>query len=293
MSSMVGLQRLPDWLRLRAPPPGAVERMGDLTAGLGLHTVCESARCPNQGECFAQGTATFLLLGDTCTRACSFCAVASGHPSPPDPAEPERIVEAVRRLGLDYVVLTSVTRDDLPDGGAAHFATTIRALHACWPSLPVEVLVPDFRGCLHALHTVVAARPAVLAHNLETVPRLYPAVRPGASFSGSLELLRRAGGMDAGLRTKSGLMLGLGEEGAEVLWAMAQLREAGCHCLTLGQYLQPSPRHHPVVRFVPPEEFEEYRHIAEGMGFRGVASGPLVRSSYHAAGLLGCARNGP
>ncbi|MEE9202334.1 MAG: lipoyl synthase [Dehalococcoidia bacterium] len=280
---MVGVLRHPGWLRLRPPPPGVLERMQALTAGLGLHTVCQSARCPNQGECFARGTATFLLLGDTCTRACSFCAVASGHPSPPDPTEPGRIVEAVRRLGLDYAVLTSVTRDDLPDGGAGHFAAALRALHDYSPSLPVEVLVPDFQGSAGPLKAVLAARPAVLSHNLETVPRLYPQVRPGASFSRSLKLLRRAGDAAPGLFTKSGLMLGLGEEREEVMWTMAQLREVGCHFLTLGQYLRPSPEHHSVVRFVPPEEFEDYRDIAQGMGFRGVASGPLVRSSYRAA----------
>ncbi len=280
---MVGVLRHPGWLRLRPPPPGVLERMQALTAGLGLHTVCQSARCPNQGDCFARGTATFLLLGDTCTRACSFCAVASGHPSPPDPTEPGRIVEAVRRLKLDYAVLTSVTRDDLPDGGAGHFAAALRALHDYSPSLPVEVLVPDFQGSAGPLKAVLAARPAVLSHNLETVPRLYPQVRPGASFSRSLKLLRRAGDAAPGLFTKSGLMLGLGEEREEVMWTMAQLREVGCHFLTLGQYLRPSPEHHSVVRFVPPEEFEDYRDIAQGMGFRGVASGPLVRSSYRAA----------
>lgn len=286
---MVGVLRHPGWLRLRPPPPGVVERMQALTAALGLHTVCQSACCPNQGECFARGTATFLLLGDACTRACSFCAVSSGPTSPPDPAEPGRIVEAVRRLGLAYAVLTSVTRDDLPDGGAGHFAAALQALHDYSPWLPVEVLVPDFQGSAGALTTVLAARPTVLSHNLETVPRLYPRVRPGASFSRSLELLRRAGEAAPGVFTKSGLMLGLGEERAEVLRAMTRLREVGCHLLTLGQYLRPSPQHHPVVRFVPPEEFEEYRGIGEGMGFRGVASGPLVRSSYHAAGLPGYA----
>lgn len=280
---MVGVLRHPGWLRLRPPPPGVVERMQALTDRLGLHTVCQSARCPNQGECFTRRTATFLLLGDTCTRACSFCAVGSGHPSPPDPAEPGRIVEAVRELGLAYVVLTSVTRDDLPDGGAGHFAAVLRALHDYNSSLPVEVLVPDFQGSVESLKAVLAARPTVLSHNLETVPRLYPQVRPGASFSRSLKLLRRAGEMAPGLFTKSGLMLGLGEERAEVLRAMARLREADCHFLTLGQYLRPSPEHHPVVRFVPPDEFEEYRGIGEGMGFRRVASGPLVRSSYHAS----------
>jgi lipoic acid synthetase len=284
---MVGVLQHPGWLRLRPPRPGVLERMEALSAGLGLHTVCQSARCPNQGECFARGTATFLLLGDTCTRACSFCAVGSGHPSPPDPAEPGRIVEAVRRLGLEYVVLTSVTRDDLPDGGAGHFAAAVQALHECDPSLPVELLVPDFRGSAEALKTVLDAGPTVLGHNLETVPRLYPRVRPGASFRRSLELLRQAGEASPGLFTKSGLMLGLGEGRQEVLWAMSQLREAGCHFLTLGQYLRPSPEHHPVARFVPPGEFEEYRHIGEGMGFRGVASGPLVRSSFRVATLLG------
>ncbi len=283
---MVDMRRHPDWLRLRAPQAGAMERMEALTAGLGLHTVCQSALCPNQGECFAQGTATFLLLGDTCTRACSFCAVESGSPVPADPAEPGRIVEAVRRLGLGYVVLTSVTRDDLPDGGAGHFATVIRMLHEHNPSLSVEVLVPDFQGAEGALKAVLAARPRVLAHNLETVPRLYPGVRPAASFPGSIEMLRRAKTIDSGVLTKSGLMLGLGEEREEVLQTMASLRGVSCDFLILGQYLRPSPAHHPVVRFVTPAEFEEYRQTGLGMGFREVAAGPLVRSSFRAASLV-------
>ncbi|MDP6100594.1 MAG: lipoyl synthase [Dehalococcoidia bacterium] len=283
---MAHIEQYPDWLRLRAPEAGAVESMETLTAGLGLHTVCQSALCPNQGECFAKGTATFLLLGDICTRACGFCAVEFGSPSPVDPTEPERIVEAVGRLGLRYVVLTSVTRDDLPDGGAGHFASTLRALHEYSTSLKVEVLVSDFQGTESALKTVLTARPRVLAHNLETVPRLYPTVRPDASFSGSIQMLRRVRELDSGVFTKSGLMLGLGEEREEVSQTMASLRGVGCDFLTLGQYLRPSPAHHPVVRFVTPAEFEEYRRIGLGMGFRGVASGPLVRSSFHAASLV-------
>ncbi|MDP6510663.1 MAG: lipoyl synthase [Dehalococcoidia bacterium] len=280
------MRQHPDWLRLPAPQTGAMERMEAMTAGLGLHTVCQSALCPNQGACFAQGTATFLLLGGTCTRACTFCAVESGIPAPPDPAEPGRIVEAVQRLGLGYVVLTSVTRDDLPDGGAGYFADTLRALHEYNPSLSVEVLVPDFQGAEDALKMVLAARPTVVAHNLETVPRLYPGVRPAARFPGSIEMLRRAKRIDSGVFTKSGLMLGLGEEREEVLQTMASLRGVGCDFLTLGQYLRPSPAHHPVVGFVTPAEFEEYRRTGLGMGFRGVASGPLVRSSFRAASLV-------
>jgi len=254
--------------------------MRKLTRGLKLHTICESARCPNRTECFAQGTATFMILGDICTRNCTFCAVKHGKPEAPDPEEPEHIVSAVKKLGLRYVVITSVTRDDLPDGGASQFAQIIKTLRAYDSNILVEVLVPDFRGSLAAWQIVIDASPDILNHNVETVPRLYLEVRPGANYQRSLELLRRA--KLNGLLTKSGLMLGLGERDNEVIEVMEDLREAGCDSITLGQYLRPSLKHHEVVRYVTPAEFAQYEVIAKRMGFLGVASGPLVRSSFNA-----------
>jgi len=254
-----------------------------LTRDLRLHTVCESARCPNQTKCFGEGTATFMILGDICTRNCTFCAVKHGKPQTPDPQEPEHIVEAVKKLRLQYAVITSVTRDDLPDGGASHFAQTIRAIHEYNPNIMVEVLIPDFRGSLPALQTAVDASPTVLNHNVETIPRLYPEVRPEADYQRSIELLARTKSLNRELLTKSGLIVGLGETRQEIINVMADLREVGCDLLTIGQYLQPSLSHHKVVRYVPPEEFEEYVNIGEQLGFRHVVSGPLVRSSFHAA----------
>jgi lipoic acid synthetase len=259
--------------------------MGKLTRRLKLHTVCQSARCPNRSQCFAEGTATFMILGNICTRNCSFCAVKSGKPQAPDPQEPEQIVAAVRELGLRYVVITSVTRDDLPDGGASHFAQTIKAIKNYDPRISVEVLVPDFSGSLSALQIVVDALPAVLNHNVETVPRLYPEVRPKASYPRSIELLKQAKMLNNKLLTKSGLMLGLGETQPEVIEVMTDLRKANCDLLTIGQYLQPSLKHHKVARYVPPEEFAEYQKIGREMGFISVLSHPLVRSSFHAAKL--------
>jgi len=224
-----------------------------------------------------------MILGDICTRNCTFCAVTKGIPLPPDPEEPEHVVAAVKRLGLRYVVITSVTRDDLPDGGAAHFAQTIRAIHEYDPGIRVEVLIPDFKGSLPALQTVIGAQPAVLNHNIETVPRLYHEVRPKANYQQSIELLKRAKTLNKGLLTKSGLMLGLGETRQEVIEVMADLRQASCNILTLGQYLQPSLKHHKIVRYIPPEEFEEYQDMGMKMGFTSVIAGPLVRSSFHAA----------
>ena len=250
---------------------------------LGLNTVCESARCPNMGECWEHRTATFMILGNICTRACGFCAVPSGKPaSPPDEQEPERVAEAVERMGLRYAVVTSVNRDDQPDGGAAIFARTIAEIRGRVPDCKVEVLIPDFRGDWQALETVVAARPDVLNHNTETVPRLYREVRKGAIYERSLELLRRAKFLAARMPTKTGLMLGLGETREEVLAAMQDLAAQGTDILTLGQYLQPTREHLPVVRFVHPDEFAEYKKLGEQMGFGHVESGPLVRSSYHA-----------
>ncbi len=248
----------------------------------GLHTVCEEALCPNQGECFSRGTATFLILGDRCTRDCRFCSVAHGPEGPPDPGEPLRVAEAVREMGLRYVVITSVTRDDLEDGGADLFARTIEEIRRGGAGTLVEVLIPDFQGDGRALARVLEARPDVLNHNLETVPRLYPSVRPGALYRRSLELLERAGKWHPAIRTKSGLMLGLGESREEIEGTLRNLRAAGCSLLTLGQYLQPSRKHLPVHRFVPPEEFESWRETALHLGFSEVASGPFVRSSYRA-----------
>ncbi|MBI5445082.1 MAG: lipoyl synthase [Deltaproteobacteria bacterium] len=248
----------------------------------GLSTVCESARCPNRGECFSVRTATFLILGEVCTRGCAFCAVAHGKPEPPREDEPERLARAVEELGLDHVVVTSVTRDDLPDGGADHFARVVAALRRDCPGVTVELLVPDFAGSDEALAAVVTARPDVLAHNIETVPRLYPRVRRGAGYERSLGLLRRSKELDGRLPTKSGLMLGLGETAEEVEATLANLAGARCDLLTLGQYLSPSPLHAPVERYVEPEEFDTWRAKAEAMGFRSVAAAALVRSSYKA-----------
>jgi len=277
---MSSYARRPEWLKLKPLDSTILTKMRKLNRGLKLHTICESARCPNRTECFAQGTATFMILGDICTRNCTFCAVKHGKPETPDPEEPEHIVSAVKKLGLRYVVITSVTRDDLPDGGASQFAQIIKALRAYDSNILVEVLVPDFRGSLPAWQVVIDASPDVLNHNVETVPRLYLEVRPGANYQRSLELLRRA--KLNGLLTKSGLMLGLGENRQEIIEVMADLREAGCDLMTIGQYLQPSLKHHKVVRYVTPDEFAQYEVIAKRMGFLGVASGPLVRSSFKA-----------
>lgn len=250
---------------------------------LGLNTVCESARCPNMGECWEHRTATFMILGNVCTRACGFCAVPSGKPAaPPDEQEPERVAEAVERMGLRYAVVTSVNRDDQPDGGAAIFARTITRIRERVPDCKIEVLIPDFRGDWDALETVIAARPDVLNHNTETVPRLYRQVRKGAIYERSLELLRRAKLLAPAMSTKTGLMLGLGETREEVLAAMQDLAAQRTGILTLGQYMQPTREHLPVVRFVHPDEFAEYKKLGEQMGFAHVESGPLVRSSYHA-----------
>lgn len=275
--------RRPEWLKLSPLDPTILGRMNRLMRDLKLHTVCESARCPNRAECFARGTATFMILGDICTRNCTFCAVKHGMPQPADPEEPQHIVAMVNKLGLRYAVITSVTRDDLPDGGASQFAQTINAIHEYDSNIPVEVLIPDFKGSTSALQTVMNASPAVLNHNVETMPRLYPEVRPEANYQRSLELLEKARLLNGNFITKSGLMLGLGETRGEVIEVMTDLREAGCDLLTIGQYLQPSLSHHKVVRYIPPEEFQEYQNIGEKIGFAAVISGPLVRSSYHAA----------
>ena len=280
---MSGYVRRPEWLKLSPLDPRILGPMRKLTRDLKLHTVCESAHCPNQAECFSRGTAAFMILGDTCTRHCTFCAVKKGRPQDPDPQEPQHIVEAVSTLKLSYVVVTSVTRDDLPDGGASQFAQTIRAIHDYNPAIAVEVLIPDFAGSQSALEHVLSARPAVLNHNLETVPRLYSEVRPQADYRRSLEVLSRGRLSGDNVVIKSGIMLGLGESQQEVIELMTDLRQAGCDVLTIGQYLPPSLKHHKLIRYVSPEEFVEYQNIGKDMGFVSVFSGPLVRSSFHAA----------
>lgn len=283
-------QRLPAWFRKKLPDPPILASMEALFDGLSLHTICENALCPNLGDCFAQGTATFLLLGNICTRNCPFCAVKKGVPSPVDAEEPQHLAEAVAKLGLSHVVITSVTRDDLPDGGACHFSRTIALLKAKDKELTVEVLIPDFGGSPRSLKMVVDAHSNVISHNLETVPRLYPEVRPEADFQRSVRLLEQAKELDSQIVTKSGLMVGLGETRQELLRVMEELRRVECDLLTIGQYLQPSPNHHPVVRYIPPEEFLDYQAIGKEMGFCGVASAPLVRSSFNAAQLYARAK---
>jgi len=272
----------PAWLRRRLPPSGQSAAVVGAIKNRGLHTVCEEAHCPNQLECFAAGTATFLLLGPSCTRRCTFCAVDKSAVHVPDREEPVRTAEAVAQMKLKFCVVTMVTRDDLPDGGAQHVASTIEAIRKKSPGAGIEVLISDLGGNWTALEEVLTAAPEVLNHNLETVPRLYCQVRPQANYHRSLELLTRARSHVPPLVTKSGLMLGLGEEKDEVLEVMRDLRQAGCNVLTLGQYLAPSERHHPVVRYVRPEEFAEYESHALKLGFNSVASAPLVRSSYRA-----------
>lgn len=278
-------QRLPSWFRRSLPPGAEGGRVRNLLGRLDLHTVCEGAKCPNRAACWHDSAAAFLILGDVCTRACRFCAIPHGaRPIPPDPGEPARLAEAAAAMGLRHVVVTSVTRDDLPDGGAAHFAATIREIRARLPGATVEVLIPDFQGDEAALDLVLAAAPEILNHNLETVERLQPSVRPQADYSRSLSVLRHAA--QAGARVKSGLMLGMGETEAELSATLRDLRAAGVSLLTLGQYLAPSAAHHPVARFVPPGEFNRWRDEALALGFESVASAPQVRSSYHAEELM-------
>mgnify|MGYP000097261751 FL=1 len=280
-------KRLPPWIRARSPLGSATEAVREILKRYRLNTVCQSAACPNAGECFAEGTATFMILGRECTRDCRFCAVRPGEPGPPDPSEPERVAAAAQELGLHHVVVTSVTRDDLPDGGAGHFAATIRAIRTLCPEATVEVLTPDFGGDPGAVAAVVAAGPDVYNHNVETVPRLYPVVRPGARYWRSLELLRRVKELAPGMRTKSGLMVGLGEREEEIMAVLSDLRAAGCEMLTIGQYLRPSRDHLPVAEYVPPERFAAWAEWARAMGFVHVAAGPLVRSSFHAGEAMG------
>lgn len=282
-------ERLPAWLReeIRQAKRGKertrVEETSSLLARLGLPTVCDSARCPNRGECFSHSTATFLILGDICTRNCAFCAVQHGRPEgPADVGEPERLASAVSQLGLSHAVITSVTRDDLPDGGAEHYARVVQELRRRCPGVTVEVLVPDFLGSEASLAIVLETRPDILAHNVETVPRLYPDVRRGADYLRSLTLLRRAKSQAPGIIVKSGLMLGLGEAADEIEAVLQDLADAGCDMVTIGQYLSPSLAHVPVRRYVPRDEFARWQEAGMRLGLRSVASGPLVRSSYKA-----------
>ncbi|MBI5739080.1 MAG: lipoyl synthase [Nitrospirae bacterium] len=271
--------RHPEWIKVKATGTHATK---SVLRRHGVSTVCEEARCPNQGKCFSESTATFMILGDRCTRNCSFCAVESSKPLPPDPGEPERVAEAAVALKLKFVVITSVTRDDLSDGGAGQFAKTVRAVRAKNNSLKIEVLTPDFKGNEEALKIVLGARPDVFNHNVETVPRLYPAVRPQAGYETSVNVLRTAKRLCPGIKTKSGIMTGLGESEEEVLSVMRDLKDAGCDYLTIGQYLQPGRNNVPVVEYIRPEVFEQYRVKGLEMGFAAVASSPLTRSSMNA-----------
>ncbi len=280
-------ERKPEWIKVRFPAGENFHRVKSLMRQYNLTTVCEEAHCPNIGECFNRGTATFMILGDTCTRACGFCAVTSGRPVGLDELEPERLAASVRLLGLRYVVITSVNRDDLADGGARIFARCIERIHEGSPGCAVEVLTPDFEGNWDAVATVVAAGPRVYNHNIETVPRLYPGVRFKASYDRSLELLRRVKAASPSMLTKSGMMLGLGETRDEISAVLRDWRANGVDLITIGQYLRPSPKHLPVERYLPPGEFAEIAAEARALGFRSVECGPLVRSSYHADAQAG------
>jgi len=275
--------RRPHWLKVQASWGENYRRIKSLLARSNLHTVCQEANCPNISHCFEEGTATFLILGNVCTRGCTFCDVKRGIPLPVDEDEPERVAETVKKLNLNYVVITSVTRDDLDDGGASIFALTINEIKSSIPGCKVEVLIPDFGGSLESLKTVLEAKPDVLNHNMETVQRLYPQVRKGADYRRSLDLLRNVKGIDKSMVTKSGVMLGLGESLEEIVELIRDLRNVDCNLLTIGQYLSPSNEHLPIAKFYHPDEFAELKVVGEKMGFAHVESGPLVRSSYHAS----------
>ena len=276
-------RRLPEWFRVPAPGSEGYRALKNLMRGLKLHTVCESARCPNIGECWNSGTATFMILGDVCTRSCGFCAVKTGRPESLDTEEPKRVAEAVQTMGLRHAVVTSVNRDELPDGGARIFAETIYAIRRLCLHTKVEVLIPDFQGNWQALRVVIDAAPDILNHNVETVPRLYKTMRPQAKYDRSLALLKRAKAMGRGMPTKSGIMVGAGETPTEVRQTIRDIADCKTDILTIGQYLQPSAQHVPVARFYHPDEFLDLKQFALTLGFRHVESGPLVRSSYHAA----------
>jgi lipoic acid synthetase len=281
-STSTGVRRKPPWIRVRAPSSAGYHDTRRLMRAKRLHTVCEEAACPNIGECWTQGHATVMILGEVCTRACAFCNVKTGMPRPVDPDEPRHLAEALGELGLEHIVITSVDRDDLPDGGAFQFVRCIEAIRRTAPATTIEILTPDFLRKLGAVEKIVDARPDVYNHNLETVPRLYRTVRPGARYYHSLRLLDRVKERDPTMFTKSGLMVGLGEEKREIYQVMDDLRSAAVDFLTIGQYLQPTPRHHPVERYVPPAEFDDYARMARAKGFLMVSASPLTRSSYHA-----------
>lgn len=280
------LRRKPPWVIKKLPSIGEIIEVRHILRELGLHTVCEEAMCPNMGECYSARTATFLIMGDVCTRNCAFCAVKKGNPRPLDEGEPERVARAAGSLQLRHVVITSVTRDDLPGGGARHFARTVREVKRLLPGSTVEVLVPDFKGDVLALQEVLCAGPDVIGHNIETVPRLYKRIRPKADYERSLKLLADSKKADSHIRTKSGLMLGLGENRQEVISVLRDLRRVNCDFVTIGQYLRPTMAHHPVERYVGEDEFEEYGRVALELGFKAVASAPMVRSSYMAREML-------
>lgn len=274
------------WLRRKLPDQKVLDKMESLLKDLNLHTVCDSALCPNRGECYKNGTATFMILGDVCTRNCRFCAVKKGRPLPLDPNEPLHVAQAAKHLNLKHTVVTSVTRDDLTDGGAEYFAKTIIEIRKQLPKSTIEVLIPDFKGSKEALQKVMDAQPEVINHNIETIPRLYSLVRPQAIYKRSLELLRQVKSYSKNIFTKSGMMLGLGEKEEEIIESMNDLRKVDCDMLTIGQYLRPSPHHLKVQEYVHPDKFEEYRKVGLSLGFKAVASAPLVRSSYHAGEML-------
>ena len=284
------MKRLPPWIRIKWATEGEYAKVHQLVSGLELNTVCQDAKCPNIHECWNRGTATFMILGDLCTRTCGFCAIKGGRPQGLDREEPERVAEAAASMHLNHVVVTSVARDDLPDGGAQVFADTIRALKRALPGATIEILTPDFQGRDDALEIVLAAEPDVFNHNLETVQRLQPVIRPMASYGRTLSVLTRAAAYRTGMAVKSGLMLGLGETEDEILDALRDLRRAGCDLLTIGQYLAPTPHHREVDQFVPPETFDRIGDEARNLGFKGVASGPMVRSSYRADELFAAYR---
>ena len=274
------------WLRRKLPDQKVLDQMDSLLKDLNLHTVCDSALCPNRGECFKQGTATFMILGDVCTRNCRFCAVKKGKPLPLDPDEPFHVAQAAKHLNLKHIVVTSVTRDDLSDGGADCFAKTIIDIRKQLPLSTIEVLIPDFKGSKEALQKVMNAQPEVINHNIETVPRLYSLIRPQAIYKRSLEVLKEVKLYSKGIFSKSGIMLGLGEKEEEIIESMKDLRKVDCDILTIGQYLKPSPYHLKVSEYIHPDKFEEYQNIGMSLGFKYVASAPLVRSSYHAGEIL-------
>lgn len=284
---MKAVRKLPIWLKKPLPGNGESMRTASMLDSLRLTTVCRSAKCPNLTECYSRHIATFMIMGDICTRNCAFCGVGKGKPQPVDAGEPERVAEAAKQLGLSHVVITSVTRDDISDGGASHFAATIHEVRKSLPDSTIEVLVPDFRGDLSAVRTVFDAKPEIFNHNVETVPRLYPIVRPQGDYRRSLGILKYAKNMSHGIRTKSGLMLGLGETDKEVIQVMRDLRDADCDMLTMGQYLAPGDGNLSVVEFVLPNRFDNYQHLAVAMGFTSAFCGPFVRSSYHAGEFAG------